>query len=99
MGSAGRPVGVLALFRDNALPEFVERDARVADILARKASAAISASYDALSGLYTRQAFALRLQTLTANEAKTTRYSALYIDSDQLHVSLIHISEPTRLLS
>ena len=82
----GRVVGVLALFRDQTLPEFVERDARVADILARKAAAAIAASYDALSGLYTRQAFELRLRALTADIGRAGKISALYIDSDQLHV-------------
>ncbi len=44
---AGKAMGVLALFREEVDAPFVERDARLTDILARKAVAIIESSYDA----------------------------------------------------
>src|SRR5690606_18556653 len=82
----GRAIGILTLFRNESDPEFVDRDARLADILARKATSVIESSYDALSGLHTRHAFEQRLRAVVARGAGTIEWSALYIDSDQLHV-------------
>jgi diguanylate cyclase (GGDEF)-like protein len=84
--ASGRSMGVLALFRDHENPEFVERDARLVDILARKAAGIIESNYDALSGLYTRPAFEQRVRAVVNNPQRTAYWSALYIDSDQLHV-------------
>jgi len=81
--AAGRTTGVLALFRHVDRPELTPRDARLADLVARKAAALIEASYDAMTGLYTRHAFEQRVRAAVA-AART--WSALYIDSDQLHV-------------
>jgi diguanylate cyclase (GGDEF)-like protein len=79
----GRTMGVLALFRPLDSPELVARDARLADLIARKAAAVIDASYDAMTGLYTRHAFEQRVRATLAGQGS---WSALYIDSDQLHV-------------
>jgi diguanylate cyclase (GGDEF)-like protein len=82
---AGRFIGVLALLREASADAFTERDAHIAEILARKAIGVIESSYDALSGLYTRTAFERRVRAVT--DHKTSQpWSALYIDVDQLHV-------------
>jgi diguanylate cyclase (GGDEF)-like protein len=83
---SGRNMGVLALYRLENAPEFVPRDARLVDILARKAASVIESNYDALSGLYTRPAFEQRMRSVVNNPARNTDWCALYIDSDQLHV-------------
>src|SRR5215467_8771 len=80
----GRPIGVLALLREPLADAFGARDAHVGEILARKAMSAIESNYDPLSGLYTRPAFERRLKSVLA-DARTTSWSALYIDVDQLH--------------
>jgi diguanylate cyclase (GGDEF)-like protein len=84
--ASGRATGVLALFRDASAEEFVDRDARLADVLARKAASIIESSFDAMSGLYTRQAFEQRVRAVVTEPNRATSWSALYIDSDQLHV-------------
>jgi diguanylate cyclase (GGDEF)-like protein len=81
-----KTIGVLALFRDAQSPEFTARDARFADILARKAHGVIESNYDAMSGLYTRPAFEQRVRAVVAAAKKNAPWSALYIDTDQLHV-------------
>jgi diguanylate cyclase (GGDEF)-like protein len=82
---SGRTMGVLALFRSQGDPEFVEREARLADLLARRAAAIIEGSYDALTGLLTRPAFEQRARGVFADLKSERRWSALYIDTDQLH--------------
>src|SRR3569833_4182836 len=56
---AGKTIGVLALFREDQAEPFGDREARLTEILARKADALIESSHDALSGLYTRSVFVL----------------------------------------
>jgi diguanylate cyclase (GGDEF)-like protein len=80
----GRTVGVLALLRETLAEPFGARDAHVGEILARKAMSAIESNYDPLSGLYTRPQFERRVKAVVA-DVKTTPWSALYIDVDQLH--------------
>lgn len=82
---SGRSIGVLALLRAPAAEEFSERDAHIAEILARKAIGVIESSYDALSGLYTRAAFERRVRAAVADRKPGQAWSALYIDVDQLH--------------
>lgn len=84
--TGGRAIGLLALFRDPEAPEFTARDARIGDILARKAHGIIESNYDAMSGLYTRPAFEQRVRAVVAGAKKNAQWSALYIDTDQLHV-------------
>jgi diguanylate cyclase (GGDEF)-like protein len=82
---SGRTMGVLALYRSTARGEFLEREAQLTDLLARRASAIIETSYDALTGLLNRTAFEQRVRTATiANDKR--RWSVLYLDVDQLHV-------------
>jgi diguanylate cyclase (GGDEF)-like protein len=83
--TGGKAVGVLVLFREQSGPEFTARDARIGDILARKAHGVIENNYDALSGLYTRPAFEQRARAVAAQK-KCAQWSALYIDADQLHL-------------
>ena len=82
---AGRSIGVLALLREPTAEAFSERDAHIAEILARKAIGVIESSYDPLTGLYTRSAFERRVRA-AMDERKGQPWSALYIDVDQLHV-------------
>jgi diguanylate cyclase (GGDEF)-like protein len=82
----GRVSGMLALYRDSSGAEFQERDARLAEILARRASSSIEASYDALSGLLTRPALEQRAGAALAEDANRRAWSALYLDCDQMHV-------------
>jgi diguanylate cyclase (GGDEF)-like protein len=82
----GKTIGVLALFRADTAPEFTARDARICDILARKANGVIESNYDAMSGLYTRPAFEQRVRAVVAAPKRPMLWSALYIDADQLHV-------------
>lgn len=83
--ASGRIVGVLALFRSDSQPQFEARDARLAELLARKAATIIEASFDSLSGLLTRPALERRVRSAMLDPVRPARWSALYIDSDQLH--------------
>ncbi len=83
---AGKTIGVLALFREDLGELFNERDARLTEILARKAVGIIESSYDTLTGLYTRPAFEQRVRAVVAGANGRKQWSALYIDADQLHV-------------
>jgi diguanylate cyclase (GGDEF)-like protein len=83
---SGRTLGVLALFREHEGPEFVQRDARLAEVIARRAAAIVESQYDALSGLYTRAALEQRARGTIAENGGAEAWSALYIDADQLHV-------------
>jgi diguanylate cyclase (GGDEF)-like protein len=80
-----KSIGVLALFREDLGNPFSDRDARLAAILARKAVGVIEASYDPLSGLYSRPAFERRIRAVVDSGA-TRHWAVLYIDTDQLHV-------------
>src|SRR4029077_2226692 len=83
---AGRAIGVLALLREPSADPFSERDAHIAEILARKAIGVIESSYDPLTGLYTRSAFERRVRgAITSDRKPAQPWSALYIDVDQLH--------------
>ena len=84
--TGSKAVGVLAVFREQSGAEFTPRDARIGDILARKAHGVIESNYDAMSGLYTRPAFEQRMRAAVAAQKKNALWSALYIDTDQLHV-------------
>ena len=83
---SGRTMGVLAMFREEVGEDFIDRDARLGDILARKAVGLIESSFDALSGLYMRPAFEQRVRAVVADKNGARQWTALYIDVDQLHV-------------
>ena len=83
----GRAIGVLALFRPLTMPEFTPRQARLAELLARRVSAVIANSYDALTGLFNRPAFELRVKnTLQQAGSAQRRWSALGVDVNRTHV-------------
>ena len=82
----GRSMGVLALLREADAEPFSERDAHVAEILARKAIAVIESNYDSLSGLYTRAAFERRVRAVVTDKKVKRQWCALYVDVDQLHL-------------
>ena len=83
----GRTLGVLALFRTMDMPEFTPRQARLGELLARRASAVIASSYDALTGLLNRPAFEARVHNMLTQEHSTQRWwSALSIDTNRTHV-------------
>jgi diguanylate cyclase (GGDEF)-like protein len=84
--AAGKTIGVLALFREDLGAPFGDREARLTEVLARKAVALIESSYDALSGLYTRPAFEQRVRAVVADAKAAKHWTALYVDVDQLHV-------------
>ncbi|MCP5327524.1 MAG: EAL domain-containing protein [Sinobacteraceae bacterium] len=84
---SGRVGGMLALYRDSNAAEFQARDARLVEMLARRASASIEASYDSLSGLLTRPALEQRTVAALAEDANRRTWCALYLDCDQLHVA------------
>lgn len=84
--AGGRVSGMLALYRDKSGAEFQERDARLVEILSRRAAGSIEASYDALSGLLTRPALEQRAGAALSEDANRRTWSAMYIDCDQLHV-------------
>lgn len=81
----GRFIGVLVLLREESAEAFTQRDAHIAEILARKALGVIESSYDPLSGLYTRHAFEQRVRAVMARGEASQAWSTLYIDVDQLH--------------
>ncbi|MEO6078899.1 MAG: EAL domain-containing protein [Steroidobacteraceae bacterium] len=85
---AGRPAGVLALFRSREAPEFRRRDALLADLLSRRAASMIDSSYDTLSGLLTRRAFEQRARVLLDQsiEGRVLHWTGLYLDTDRMHV-------------
>jgi Amt family ammonium transporter len=84
---AGRPAGVLVLFRSREASEFRRRDAMLSDLLARRAASIVDASYDTLSGLLTHKAFEQRAQVLLAQRAaeRGLRWSCLHINTDRMH--------------
>jgi Amt family ammonium transporter len=83
----GRPIGVLALFRAETAAKFVARDARLVDLLARKAASIIASIYDGMTGLLTRQALENRMRRVVAQVGGVDKpWSALFMDVDQLHM-------------
>ncbi len=84
--AAGRPIGILALFRHEIVDDFTDRDARLVDVLARKAAMIIESSYDSMTGLLNRQAFEQRVGDMLAQPAAARSLAVLYVDVDQLHL-------------
>ena len=87
MRADGRAIGVLALFRPLSMSEFTPRQARLAELLARRVATVIDASYDALTGLLNRPAFEQRVQSTLRHESSVQRWwSALAVDTNRMHV-------------
>jgi len=82
-----RAIGVLALFRPLAMPEFQARQARLGELLAQRVASVIAGSYDALTGLLNRPAFEHRVQGTLRQPNSTERWwAALAIDTNRMHV-------------
>ncbi len=81
----GKVVGVLAVFRIDTQDDFQLRDAEVLELLARKASQIIQASFDAVTGMLTSAGF-LAQAAAKLNAQTAGAHGLLYIDIDQLNV-------------
>jgi diguanylate cyclase (GGDEF)-like protein len=82
-----RAIGVLALFRPLAMPEFQARQARLGELLAQRVATVIAGSYDALTGLLNRPAFEHRVHGMLRQPKSTERWwTALAIDTNRMHV-------------
>ncbi len=84
--SSARVMGVLALFNPPSAEDFDPHQARIAELLAKRATAVIQANYDASTGLMTRQAFERQVNLLASKEQPAQSDSILYLDIDRLHV-------------
>jgi len=86
--AAGRAAGLLALFRKHESPEFRQREQQLTELLARRAASIVDASYDALTGLLTRDAFERRAKALLVPrpDGRKANWTSLYIDTDRMHV-------------
>jgi diguanylate cyclase (GGDEF)-like protein len=83
----GNTMGVLALFRTEAAPEFTPHYARLTELLASRVSTIIGHSYDALTSLLTRPAFEQRVGSALQEVTGVQRcWSALSIDINRMHV-------------
>lgn len=79
----GRPHALLVMFRNREAAEFRRRDGLLADLLVRRAAAVIESRYDALTGLFTRQAFEARARAMRI-ERPAGPWCFLFIDADRL---------------
>ena len=84
--SSGRTIGAFALFRSASASELTQRDARLAEVVARRAAGLIDSQYDSLSGLFTRAVLEQRIRALTSGRTGESVWSVLYADTDRLHV-------------
>jgi diguanylate cyclase (GGDEF)-like protein len=81
---AGRPAGLIALFRAAQSPNFELDDVRLIEFLARQAMALLSQRQDALSGLMSRGAFERCLDEEIASARGTLPGTLLYLDINDL---------------
>ncbi len=84
--ASGRVVGFLALFREARDPDFDLRAERLAELLARRATAALLSNFDAATSLLTRGAFESQVRGALARGRAGAAHSVLYIDADRVHV-------------
>ena len=83
---SARVMGVLALFNPPSAEDFEPNQARIAELLAKRATAVIQANYDSSTGLMTRPAFERQVNLLASKEPGTQIDSILYLDIDRMHV-------------
>ena len=82
---ARRVVGVLAFFKPMHSAEFTLREVHLVEILARRISQILLHSYDAATGLLTRQALEKRaVKAMSAKDGDA--HHVIYVDIDRLHV-------------
>jgi len=83
---SARVMGVLALFNPPSAEDFEPHQARIAELLAKRATAVIQANYDSSTGLMTRPAFERQANLLASKEPSAQVDSILYLDIDRMHV-------------
>ena len=82
--TTGRSMGVLVFFRAEGASEFLARDARLAELMAKRAAAMIESQYDALTGLPTLASMERSVRNTLARGTAAT-WCVLYVDTDELH--------------
>lgn len=83
--TTGRSMGVLVFFRLEEANEFLARDARLAELMAKRAASMIESQYDALTGLPTLASMKRALRTALASRSTSGPWCVLYVDADELH--------------
>jgi len=84
--ASGRVVGFLALFREEAEPDFEPRTERLVELLSRKATTTLQNNFDALTALLTRPAFEAQVRSVLAARREEAPHCVLYMDVDRMHV-------------
>ncbi len=84
--ASGRVAGFLALFREEAKPNFDARTERLVELLARKTTTVLQNNFDALTALLTRPAFETQVRAQIAARRGKVPECVLYLDVDRLHV-------------
>lgn len=79
-------VGVLVLFKRVGHTEFDARQARIAELLARRIAYVVQSAYDPTTGLLTRAAFEQRVLAQLAAAGTEAQHCVVYADVDRLHV-------------
>ena len=83
---SNRVIGFLALFNEAGGADFALRQTRLAELLARKVTSILLASFDGATGLLSRGAFEQQVAALLAARTVPNEHSVIYIDIDQMHV-------------
>ena len=83
---SSRVIGFLALFNEAGGEDFELRHTRLAELLARKVTSILLASFDAATGLLSRGALEQQVAALLAGRTVPNEYAVIYIDIDQMHV-------------
>ncbi|HEX5046661.1 MAG TPA: EAL domain-containing protein [Gammaproteobacteria bacterium] len=78
-----RVVGIVALFRSTAAPDFELRDIRILEFVSRKTVGVLRSQHDGLTGLINRLIFERRVRSLL-DGSDSAPHSLLYIDIDKL---------------
>ncbi len=85
--AGGVVVGMLATVNDYAKPRFSNSDKNLLQVMARKASKIIIASYDPLTGLINRNGYEYFLEIALAEaQSGEVENGLLHINIDQLHI-------------
>jgi diguanylate cyclase (GGDEF)-like protein len=86
MQGSQRVLGMLALYKPGAAPDFDLRQVRIVELLARRAAHILLNAYDPATGLLTRPAFEKRAQAAMRSDAAASGNCVIYVDIDRLHV-------------
>jgi len=83
---SNRVIGFLALFNRADGADFALRHTRLAELLARKVTSILLASFDGATGLLSRAALEQQVDALLATRGAPAEHAVIYIDVDQMHV-------------